>query len=158
MGSKMRRAEKAIPQEECVEVLEKSDYLELATISPDDTPYVVPMTYAYVDGVIYIHCAKTGHRMENLAYKNTVCFNVVDPESIVIMPEEFNTQYRSVTGFGKVTKVEDVEEKKKGAMALSDKYSPQFHEEGLKYMNDTFNAMFILRIDIDTMTGKATRG
>lgn len=156
MDKKMRRQEKAMPQEETLEVLDRAEYGILSTISADNTPYGVPMNFARVGDAIYFHCAKEGHRIENIQGNKNVCLSVVD--SVVLMPKEFNTQYRSVTVFGEISIVEDKEEKTKGIKAIADKLSPEFEKEGLEYIEKAFNAMHVLRLDVAKMTGKATRG
>ena len=156
MDQEMLRKEKAMSKEETLEVLEQAEYGVLATISGDDTPYAVPMNFVYVGDVIYFHCALEGHRLENIKGNNSVCLNVVD--SVVLMPEKFNTQYRSVTAFGTISIVENEEEKRKGIKAIADKLSPEFPKEGMEYINSAFHNMHVLRMDVTKMTGKATSG
>lgn len=156
MDKEMRRKEKAISQEEALEALEKAEYGVLSTISTDNTPYGTPMNFVYVDGAIYFHCAKEGHRLENLAANSSACLNVVD--SVKLMPEKFNTQYRSVTVFGNVQVVEDKNEKRKGITAILKKLSPDHLEAGEEYINSAFDKMHVLRMDIEKISGKATRG
>lgn len=156
MDKEIRRKEKRMSREECMDVLNKAEYGVLSTISEDDTPYGVPMNFACVDDAVYFHCATAGHRLENLAYNDNACFNVVD--SVVLMADQFNTQYRSVTIFGKVEKVESADEKRKGLTALVEKLSPQYMEAGAKYINSSFDDVIVLKLNIAKMTGKATRG
>lgn len=156
MNKEIRRKEKAMSHEECMDVLKKAEYGVLSTISEDDTPYGVPMNFAVKENAIYFHCATTGHRLENIAYNDNVCFNVVD--SVVLMAEKFNTRYRSVTISGRISKAETAEEKRKGLMAIVEKLSPQYMEAGAKYIDSSFDDVTVLRLDISEMTGKATRG
>ena len=156
MKKEMRRNEKAMSQEESLEVLEQVEYGVLSTISTDDTPYGVPMNFTYEDGALYFHCAKEGHRLENLEANSSACFNVVG--SVKLLPEKFNTEYRSVTIFGTVRILEDREEKKKGITAIAERLAPEHREAGLKYINSAFENMHVLKMDISHMTGKATRG
>lgn len=156
MHKEMRRGEKAIPQEEIMEILENAEFGVLSTISTDNTAYAVPLNFAYKDGALYFHSALEGHKIENIKANSSACFNVVD--SVVLMPEKFNTQYRSVTLFGTMTIVEDTEEKKKGITAIAEKLSPDYKPEGREYIEKAFNVMHVLKLDIERMTGKATRG
>lgn len=156
MDKEMRRKEKAIAKEEVIEILNSAEYGVLCTISADNTPYGTPMNFVYVDGAIYFHCAPEGHRLENIKGNRSVCLNVVD--SVKLMPEKFNTQYRSVAAFGTIHIVEDPTEKKKGIKAIADKLSPDYPKEGMEYIESAFDKMVVLRMDIERMTGKATRG
>lgn len=155
MQKEMRRGEKAIPQEEIMEIIASAEYGVLSTISADNTAYGVPLNFAYKDNALYFHCAPVGHKIENIQYNNSACFNIVD--SVVLMPEDFNTQYRSVTITGKISIVEDLAEKRAGIEAIAEKLSPDFKPEGQAYIERAFEKIHVLRLDIERMTGKATR-
>lgn len=156
MNKEMRRSEKAMTREESMEVLEKAEYGVLSTVSTDHTPYGTPMNFVYQDGAIYFHCALTGHRLENLENNNSACLTVTD--SVKLMPEKFNTQYRSVMVFGTVQTVEDQDEKRKGITSILEKLSPEHMEAGQEYIDSAFDKMCVLRMDIEKISGKATRG
>lgn len=151
----MRRKEKMIPQEEVMEILASAEYGVLSTVSADGVPYGVPVNFAYDDGAIYFHCAKEGHRLSNLAANDNVCFTVID--SVELMPEKFNTKYRSVIAFGKASSVEDEEGKKKALLKIIEKLSPDFIESGKKYINASVGDAKVIKITVSEMTGKATR-
>ncbi len=151
----MRRKEKMIPQEEVMEILASAEYGVLSTVSADGVPYGVPVNFAYDDGAIYFHCAKEGHRLSNLAANDNVCFTVID--SVELMPEKFNTKYRSVIAFGKASSVEDEEGKKKALLKIIEKLSPDFIESGKKYINTSVGDAKVIKITVSEMTGKATR-
>ena len=48
------------------------------------------------------------------------------------MPEKFATKFRSAMVFGKIEIVEDAEEKRMGISAIAEKFSPDYHDEGVK--------------------------
>ena len=156
MKKEMRRKEKAISADEIKDVLDNAEYGILSTISEDGTPYGTPLNFAYSDGAIYFHCACEGHKLENIRYNENVCFNVFD--SVLLMPEDFNTQYRSVTVFGKIFVVQNDDEKNAGISAIARKLSPDFIEAGKAYIERAFNDMHVLKLEPEYMTGKATRG
>ena len=156
MDKEMIRKEQAMSQEETLEVLNNAEYGVLSTISTDNTPYGVPMNFAYRDGAIYFHCGLKGHRLENIAANDQACFNAVD--SVKLMPEEFNTQYRSATVFGTISVLKDADEKRKGITAIAEKLSPDYREAGQKYIDASFDEMHVLKLEISKISGKATRG
>ena len=155
MKKDMRRNEKAISRDECVQVLDTAEYGVLSTVSTDGTPYGTPLNFVYCDGAVYFHCAPEGHKIENIQHNSNACFNVVD--SVVLMPEKFNTQYRSVTVFGTVAIVEDKKEKMTAITSIAAKLSPAFAEEAAAYIKSAFDDIHILKLTIDHMTGKAPR-
>ena len=155
MKKEMRRGEKAISPEECVEVLKGGEYGVLATVSTDGTPYGVPITYAYEDGAIYYHCATKGHKLENIEHNSAATFTVVD--SVELMAADFNTKFRSVIAFGNMSVVTDDAERQKGLEAILTKMTPDFMDSGRDYIKDAWKAVTVLKLDIDFMTGKDTR-
>lgn len=156
MKKEMRRKEKEMTKKETLEVLANAEYGVLSTISEDNTPYGTPMNFVYLDGTIYFHCALEGHRLENIKRNHNVCFSVVD--SVKLMPDKFNTQYRSAAVFGTIQVVHDTEEKRKGIIAIMEKLSSDYHDAGIEYINSAFDKLCVLKLEISHMTGKATRG
>ena len=151
----MRRKEKMISQEEIMEVLETAEYGVLSTVSGDGIPYGTPVNFVFMDGAIYFHCATEGHRLGNIAANDNVCFTVVD--SVELMPEQFNTKYRSVIAFGKAEVLENEAKKKAALLGIVKKLSPGFIESGMEYIDSSVDKAHVVRISISEMTGKATR-
>ena len=153
MFREMRRNDRAMVEEETKMLLETAQVGILSTVSTDNTPYGVPMNFAYTNEVIYLHCALEGHRLVNIVNNDSVCFTVVD--AVELMPAAFATKYKSVIVFGKIIVVEDIEEKRKGLISLVEKYSPDFYEAGLRYIDNAFEKTKVLKIEVSKMTGKA---
>ena len=53
--------------------------------------------------------------------------------------------------------MEDDEEKRQGLEALLRKYSPEFIESGLKYIEAAFKAVRVLRLDVASISGKGRK-
>jgi nitroimidazol reductase NimA-like FMN-containing flavoprotein (pyridoxamine 5'-phosphate oxidase superfamily) len=116
-------------------------------------PYIVPVCFGHADGCIYFHCAAEGKKIDIIRENNNVCFEVeVDVE---LVPGDsacrYTMKFKSVIGFGKAHIVEDPGEKKKGLDIIMEHYSGSSHHE---YAEQGFRLATIVRIDIDTMTGK----
>lgn len=150
----MRRKEKAMTEADVKALLVRAEYGFLSTVNEDNTPYTMPMSFAYIEDRIYLHCATEGHRLENISKNQNICFNAVD--SVQLMAEKFSTKFKSVVVFGTAQVVENPEEKKKGAIAIIEKYSADYYDEGMNYIDKAFDNMKVLRIDISRMTGKQT--
>ena len=136
-------------------LLKRTNYGVLSTISEDNTPYGVPISFVYTDEAIYLHRALEGHKLDNLVHNNSVCFTVIDPDAVELMPSAFSTRYKSAVVFGTINIVADPEEKRKGLEAIVKKYSPDFYEAGQKYISDSSKATKVLKLEILKMTGKA---
>jgi len=154
MFRELRRKEKMMPEEETLEVLKNGQEGVLATLGEDGYPYAVPLNYACHNGNIYFHCAKTGHKIDNIAHNTKVSFCVVADAEII--PEEFSTRFRSVIAFGNAVEVFE-DEKRAGLLALLQRYSSEYIAEGKKYIASDTNKIKVFKIEIEHITGKATR-
>jgi len=153
MFSEMRRKDRAMLEDETDALLKTAQVGTLATVSEDNTPYVVPMNFVYTKGVIYLHSAVEGKKLDNIVKNSSICFNVID--AVELMPAAFATKYKSATVFGKIAIVEDPEEKRQGLIAVIQKYSPDFYESGLQYIDKAIEKTKVLRIEVSKITGKA---
>ncbi len=59
--------------------------------------------------------------------------------------------------FGRAVRVEAREERRRGLMALLEKFCPNHMEAGLRELAQEFERTAVLRIDIHRITGKARR-
>lgn len=62
MFREMRRKNQQLPHEECNRILQVATSSVLAVDGDDDYPYAVPLSFAYDDGRLYFHVAKSGHQ------------------------------------------------------------------------------------------------
>ena len=170
MFREIRRKEKQLTIEECIEILAKAEYGTLATMGADGYPYAVPLNYVYHDGSIYFHCAIKGHKLDNIRYCSNVSFNIATDVWVVPLIHDndlaesvsrfngFDTNFNSITIFGKAYEVTG-EEKISGLTALLKKFlfssgESQYKEEGTKYIEKSLKKTKLFKIEIEHMTGK----
>lgn len=152
----MLRKDRMLNKGETIDILNRSEYGILSTVGKDNAPYGVPLNFAYVEGVIYFHCAKAnGYKIINIINNSNVCFTVVD--DVCLQPEILSTKYKSAILFGKISIVEDIEEKKKGLEALIKKLSPEYMEVGMKCIDKNTDKTYILKMEVAEMTGKGKK-
>ena len=150
----MRRKDRAISSQEALDILHKGEYGILSTVSADGQPYGTPINYCMIDKFLYFHCAKEGHKLDNISANNKVSFCVVGRTQI--LPEQFGTLYEGAIVFGVATEVFDSE--KHGALVgLIEKYSKDHYDEGLKYIEKLSSKTGVYRISIDSISGKAKK-
>lgn len=147
----MRRAERAMTDDDARELLERGEYGVLSTVSPGGEPYGIPVNYCLLDGGIYFHCAVAGRKLENLAPGSRVSFCVVGGTEV--LPEQFATRYESVIVSGRVTEVFG-DEKQVALEGLVTRYSPAFQEEGQHYIASHTSRTRVFRIDVENLSGK----
>ena len=154
MFKEMRRKDREILSKQLEEILFYGEYGTLSTISENGYPYIVPLSYVYYDKCIYFHCAKEGHKLENIKLNNKVSFCVVTDTEV--LPSKFSTKYKSVIAFGTASEVTD-NLKENILIQLIDKYSKDFLDKGKKYIEKARENTKIIKIDIQHMTGKANK-
>ncbi|NYT01287.1 MAG: pyridoxamine 5'-phosphate oxidase family protein [Methanosarcinales archaeon] len=64
-----------LSQERCHDLLSSGRYGRLG-LSQDGQPYVVPMSYVFCDGVIYLHSSVSGRKLDVARANPRVCFEV----------------------------------------------------------------------------------
>ncbi len=132
MPRPIRRADRALTDEQAIDILQKGEYGVLSTVSPDGQPYGVPVSFAYADHTLYFHCAVEGHKLDNLVSNPRVSFCVVGATEL--LPDKFATRYESAIVFGAARELTG-DEKHAGLTELLKKYSAGFMEKGEKYIN-----------------------
>lgn len=148
----MRRSKQLMTQEDSLAVLERCTSGTLALIGDDDYTYSLPTSYAYLDGKIYFHSAAEGHKNDAIKKHDKVSFSIIDRDDIV--QAEYTTYFRSVVVFGKIKVTEDIEEKKKGLVAIIEKYSPDFTINDDNELMKQVNSVTIIELSVEHITGK----
>jgi len=155
MFRELRRKDKKLDDSAVLDILNNSDYGVLGTISENDYPYTVPMNYVFLNGNIYLHSAKSGHKIDNLKNNKKISFTIVSESKII--PKKFSATYKSVSIMGKAYFI-DNDEKKKALIAFIDKYSPAYKKSGIKYIDRTLDKVEIIKIEIKYLKGKNSDG
>lgn len=149
----MRRKDKEISDNSEIEdILNKAQVCRLG-LCENNIPYVVPMNFGYRDGILYLHCATEGKKLDIIRANNNVCFEVDIDHELVKGGDGCNWsyKYRSVIGFGKAYILDGYEEKKLGLDAIMEHYSGQFTHQ---YSEKAVNAVCVIKVEIENMTGK----
>ena len=151
MFRKMRRAKQELSKEECIDILTNEPRGVLALLGDYDYTYALPMSHVYVDGKIYFHGAKTGHKSDAVKKHEKVSYCVMDKG--VLNDDGWSYTFRSVIVFGKITTLADKDEKIDRLTYLGDKFFPT-HEETVKEINRLIDKTEVFEISIDYMSGK----
>ncbi|MCK4509744.1 MAG: pyridoxamine 5'-phosphate oxidase family protein [Desulfuromonadales bacterium] len=147
----MRRSDKALPDDATVSLLQAGEYGVLSTVDGEGQPYGVPLNYSFDGERLYFHCALKGHKLDNILANNKVSFCVVGRTKL--LPAEFSTEYESVIVTGSASVVQG-DEKYQALVSLLEKYSADFIDEGRDYIVKLDSRTKVVRVDVDSMTGK----
>jgi len=138
--------------EEARRVLRSGQFGVLSMLSPEKTPYGVPLNYYYdeEENALFFHCALTGRKLDCIAAHNEVCFTVVTHAEI--NAPRLTTYYESVIVTGTAELVTDVEEKKTRLAGLCRALTPSVGAETCKSLPRTA----VVRVSIESVTGKSS--
>ena len=150
----LRRKDRAITEEEAIALLNKAEYGVLSTVSENGEPDGVPLNFWVIDHCIYFHCAVEGQKIDNIQQNKSVSFCAVG--NTQILPDKFATKYESVIVSGKAEEVIDMN-KQLALEGLLHKYSPEFIDKGIKYIEDLNEKTRVFKITIHKLTGKARK-
>jgi nitroimidazol reductase NimA-like FMN-containing flavoprotein (pyridoxamine 5'-phosphate oxidase superfamily) len=150
----MRRTDRQISNTEAYSIIENGEYGVLSTVSPDNEPYGVPLNYCLIDGCIYFHCALKGSKIINITNNPQVSFCVIGKTEL--LPQKFGTNYESCIVHGSAHE-SFAEEKQKALEGLIHKYSEDFFQDGLKYIDKLKDKTRVFKIKVGTISGKARK-
>ncbi len=151
MFREMRRNKQSLSKEDILAVMERCSNGVLACIGDDDYPYSVPLSYVYLNGKIYFHSAKEGHKIDAIMKNPKVSFSVIDEDTII--SEKYTSYFRSLIAFG-IARIVQGEERIMAFKALVEKYSgDRPKQEKQKEIAECTKAC-IIAIDIEHITGK----
>ncbi len=132
-------------------VLNEGRVMRLA-LADGDTPFVVPVFFAYDGEAVYFHSARSGTKIDILKRNPKVCFEVSMDQGIIESDAacDFEARHRTVIGFGRAAFVEDAAQK---AAALA-RIVARFTNRRFEFPEANLKVTAVVRIDIESMTGK----
>lgn len=154
MFREMRRSDKMLTNEEMLEIMDTAEYGILSTVDENGFPYGVPVNFVYKDRYIYFHSALKGHKLDNIQLNNKVSFCVV--KDVALIPDDFNTKYKSVICFGEAKEVQD-EKKQEIFILFLEKFSKDYMEAGMDYIRKAGSKAKIYEIEIEHMSAKGKK-
>lgn len=125
-------------------------------------PYVLPFTYHYDAGRLYIHGAPASRTLRTLRPGTPVCAEVTLLDGLVASRDakSHSSNYRSVVVFGEATEVSDLDEKRRVFEAMTRRYFPG-RTAGREYAParaGDLRAVTLLAIAIEELNAKTRSG
>ena len=149
----MRRKKQALSQQEIAQILQQETSGVLALIGDEVYPYAVPISYVYDGEKLYLHSAKSGHKLDAIQQNAKASFCVVAKDTVV--PEEYTTYFQSVIVFGQIRLIQDERAKRAAIEKLAGKYAPEATTMELEQeINREWNPLCLLEMTIDHVTEK----
>jgi nitroimidazol reductase NimA-like FMN-containing flavoprotein (pyridoxamine 5'-phosphate oxidase superfamily) len=150
--SAMRRADREISDRAEIEAIMAEARVCHLGLCDGAKPYVVPVSFGYLDGSVYIHSAREGHKLDVLRRNPQVCveFALEDALRQGERACDWGLSYRSVIGWGRAALIEDPEAKVAGLNAIMGHYGGAPGQ----YTPAELDRVALIRIDLERITGK----
>jgi hypothetical protein len=148
----MRRNEKEIKDIETIEsIINKSNVCRIA-LSENNSLYIVPVCFGYKDNCLYFHCASAGKKLGIIEKNNKICFEIDNYSGLMLSenPCDWDIKYLCVIGSGKASIIDDYDEKIEALNIIIEHYS----ESSYEFKNKFIDAVTIIKIEIENITGK----
>jgi uncharacterized protein len=149
----MRRKDKEITdKKELEDILQQSLVCRVGFLDKKK-PYIVPLNFGYMEGVLYFHCATKGKKIDCMKKNNTVCFEVDCGHDIhnTGIPCHWSSTYQSIIGYGTASLVKESVEKKEALRILIQHYAPGTNHD---FTDKEAGLVTVFKIVITSMTGK----
>ncbi|MCR5027380.1 MAG: pyridoxamine 5'-phosphate oxidase family protein [Methanobrevibacter sp.] len=150
----MRRKKQELTEEECIDILINEPRGVLALAGDDDYPYAVPMSHVFVDGKIYFHGAKEGHKVDAIKKNSKVSYCVLDKG--IKKEGEWWYTFRSVIVFGMIKTITDEDEKIDKLTHLGNKFFPT-PKDTEDEINRLLKQTEVFEIAIEHISGKTVK-
>jgi nitroimidazol reductase NimA-like FMN-containing flavoprotein (pyridoxamine 5'-phosphate oxidase superfamily) len=150
----MRRNDREVKDKALIEqFIAKEQIIRIAFYDNGDL-YIVPLNYGFIyenyKYVFYFHVAKAGRKFELSKSSPMVGFEI-DGEYELLQADvacNYSAKFQSVIGTGRLSIIEDYEEKIKGLNALMNHISGKSEWD---YSKDMVNAVAVFRLEVDKL-------
>lgn len=154
----MRRKDREITDTEKIfEIMQKCDCCRIGLVDNGEA-YIVPMNFGIEKDengmILYFHSAKIGRKISLLPYQVTVAFEMdtghgLQKDDIAC---EYSYFYQSVMGKGKMTILQNVEEKAVGLASVIKHYAPHIAPH---FENSVLNGTCVFKLSVTEITCKS---
>ena len=155
-----RHPERAVP--DAAEAILRAGRVAHVAYAIDGQPLVVPMTYLYEDGTVYVHGAQASRTMRILQAGTPVCVEVTLLDGLIASRDakSHSMNYRSVMVFGQAESIEDADTKRAIFERMTQRYFPG-RTAGTDYIparDGDLRATSLLAVHIAELSAKSRSG
>jgi nitroimidazol reductase NimA-like FMN-containing flavoprotein (pyridoxamine 5'-phosphate oxidase superfamily) len=139
---------------ELKEIIDRCDACYLGMVDQQGLPYVLPFNFGYEEGIIYLHSAQTGRKMDVMKNNPNVCVAFSTDHKLFFRHENvacsYGMDYRSVLAFGKIVFIDDFDEKVRILNIIMRKYAGK----DFPYNAPAIHNVAVYKVDVEKMEGK----
>ena len=155
MNYPMRKSKREITDKSSLEkIIQKSLVCRLALVD-GDRPYIVPLNFGYHAGALYFHSAPEGRKITIMKMNPNVCFEF-ETDTEIIKGEkacDWSMRYQSIIGDGKVSLIEDDQEKRAALNIIMQHYS----KGDFSFPDEIVRKTAVIKVEIEHMRGKQSK-
>ena len=154
----MRRSDREITDVKLIEAFIAKEQIMRIAFYDNGEIYIVPVNYGYTNDsgrfAFYFHGAKAGRKYElskgspNIGFEIDGNYELLEADIAC----DFSAKFQSVVGTGKISIVEDREEKLKGLNVLMRQTSGNAEWQ---YSEEMINAVAVYKVDVNKISCKA---
>jgi len=151
----MRRTDREVKNRQDIDEIIQSCLVCHIGMSQDDRPYVLPFSFGYVDGRIYIHTAEDGAKIDHFTTNPDVAFCFESNVALAASSEppcKWSFKYQSVAGQGSIAEVTTQEERIRALETIVSHYGPSDHV----FSAEDLKKLRVWRIEIQSISGKSS--
>ncbi|MGD9894358.1 MAG: pyridoxamine 5'-phosphate oxidase family protein [Dehalococcoidia bacterium] len=157
-----RHPERALQVPEDAESILSQALVAHVGIVDDGCPVVIPMTFLYQDGSVYLHGAPGSRLVKSLAAGNPVCIETTLVDGLIASKaaESHSVNYRSVVCFGRGTLVQEQDRRRRILETMIARYFPG-RTAGVDYAPITERedkSTRLVEVRIEAMSAKGRAG
>jgi uncharacterized protein len=137
------------------DVIRNCEVCYVGMVDDEGKPYVLPFNFGYEDGIIYLHSAGTGKKIDILRSRPSVCIAFSTDHQLKFSNEEvacsYSMRFRSVLAYGDVVFVEDADEKQKILNVIMKQYTGK---DDFGYNMPAVMDVCVFKVKVSSFTGK----
>ncbi|MDE6812181.1 MAG: pyridoxamine 5'-phosphate oxidase family protein [Muribaculaceae bacterium] len=142
-----------------LDVFDKAPFVTLSMMRPDGTPYGLPLSIVRSDdSTFYFHCASEGEKIDCLRNNPIVSLSAVSRCTPKYEEDKnnFTEYFNSAIAIGRVSFVEDIEEKIMALRLICQRFLPKYMEHFDKAIARSLDITTIVKISLlEPAVGKA---
>ncbi|PZX16661.1 hypothetical protein LX69_01731 [Breznakibacter xylanolyticus] len=135
-------------------VIRQSDICFIGVADFNNTPYVLPMNFGYLNNTLYLHSAPHGRVIDILNQNNQICISFSIDHQLAFQHPKVACSYRmkakSVVAFGRVQFIDDLNEKRQALNIIMGQYI----DREFSYNDPAVRNVKIWKVPIESVTCK----